>query len=39
MPVFEKRRFQNGAAGDGTFAALFPADEREYRKAFATIYE
>lgn len=39
MPVFEKRRFQNGAAGDGAFAALFPPDEREYRKAFAAIYE
>jgi asparagine synthase (glutamine-hydrolysing) len=39
MPVFEKRRFQNGAAGDGAFAALFPSDEREYRKAFAAMYE
>jgi len=39
MPVFEKRRFQNGAGDDGAFAAIFPADEREYRKAFAAMYE
>ena len=39
MPVYEKRRFQNGAGSDGAFAAIFPSDEREYRKAFATIYE
>lgn len=39
MPVFEKRRFQNGAGDDGAFAAIFPMDEREYRKAFAAMYE
>ncbi|MBA3315408.1 MAG: asparagine synthase-related protein [Planctomycetota bacterium] len=39
MPVFEKRRFQNGAGSDGAFANIFPADEREYRNAFAAIYE
>jgi asparagine synthase (glutamine-hydrolysing) len=39
MPVFEKRRFQHGAAGAERFAELFPADERAYRKAFAALYE
>ncbi len=38
MPVFEKRRFQNGVAGDGAFAAIFPTDEREYRNAFAAMF-
>jgi asparagine synthase (glutamine-hydrolysing) len=36
MPVFPKRRFQNGAAsGPG----LFPADERAYRKEFLALHE
>lgn len=39
MPVFEKRRFQNGVAGDGAFAAIFPSNERDYRTAFASLYE
>ncbi|MGC1275124.1 MAG: asparagine synthase-related protein [Planctomycetaceae bacterium] len=39
MPVFEKRRFQNGAADEGAFAAIFPSDDSEYRRAFAAIYE
>jgi asparagine synthase (glutamine-hydrolysing) len=39
MPVFEKRRFQHGAAGPNHFANLFPADERAYRKTFAALYE
>jgi asparagine synthase (glutamine-hydrolysing) len=39
MPVFPKRRFQRGAAGDGCFADVFPADEAAYRKAFAALYE
>ena len=34
MPVFEKRRFQRGAANDDTFAAVFPSDPREYRQRF-----
>ncbi len=38
MPVFEKRRFQRGAAAADTFAASFPAQEREYRRAFAALY-
>ncbi len=39
MPVYEKRRFQRGAADDGTFDALFPSDEKTYRQSFAAIYE
>lgn len=38
MPVFEKRRFQHGAAGPETFAARFPDAEREYRRLFQEIY-
>jgi len=39
MPVFEKRRFQNGAVDGRTFENVFPTDEREYRRAFAALYE
>ena len=39
MPVFEKRRFQHGVSSRETFASLFPADEADYRKAFAALYE
>ena len=39
MPVFEKRRFQHGAAGAGSFESLFPRDESDYRKAFAALHE
>ena len=38
MPIFEKRRFQQGAVDSSAFKALFPADESEYRKTFAAIY-
>jgi asparagine synthase (glutamine-hydrolysing) len=38
MPVFEKRRFQHGAAAKGNFESLFPKDEAAYRKAFAEIH-
>jgi asparagine synthase (glutamine-hydrolysing) len=38
MPVFEKRRFQHGAAGEQTFAARFPAAERDYRRLFQSVY-
>ena len=38
MPVFEKRRFQRGAAADSAFDELFPAAERPYRHAFADLY-
>ena len=39
MPVFEKRRFQHGAVQKSDFSRLFPGEEREYRKAFLSIYE
>lgn len=39
MPVFEKRRFQHGVASRETFAALFPTDEAEYRKAFMAMHD
>lgn len=39
MPVFEKRRFQHGAAPIKTFEARFPADDQPYRKAFRQLYE
>ena len=38
MPVFEKRRFQHGAARPETFSARFPADPAVYRQAFAEMY-
>lgn len=38
MPIFEKRRFQQGAADEETFAKLFPSSEREYRDAFVEIF-
>jgi asparagine synthase (glutamine-hydrolysing) len=39
MPVFEKRRFQHGAATMPTFESHFPAREIEYRRAFQSRYE
>jgi asparagine synthase (glutamine-hydrolysing) len=39
MPVFEKRRFQHGAVPKSEFSKLFPETERDYRKAFLSIYE
>ena len=39
MPVFEKRRFQHGAANDKDFKRLFPSGEKDYRKAFLSKYE
>ncbi|MFB9845448.1 asparagine synthase-related protein [Mucilaginibacter ginsenosidivorans] len=38
MPVFEKRRFQLGAASESTFKQLFPQDEMEYRTYFNSLY-
>jgi asparagine synthase (glutamine-hydrolysing) len=38
MPIFEKRRFQQGAASESDFASLFPSSESEYRKVFAKLY-
>lgn len=34
MPVFPKQRFQRGAASEGLFDELFPADESVYREEF-----
>lgn len=34
MPVFEKCRFQHGAANQDVFKNLFPEDEMTYRKEF-----
>lgn len=39
MPVFEKRRFQNGAADQNTFDNVFPKRELEYRTTFAQLFE
>ena len=39
MPVFEKRRFQHGAAASGNCESLFPQDEASYRNAFAALHE
>lgn len=39
MPVFEKRRFQHGAASENAFKKHFPSKEIEYRKAFLSSYE
>ena len=38
MPVFEKRRFQLGAASESTFKQLFPQDEAAYRAYFHSLY-
>lgn len=34
MPIFPKRRFQQGAAADADFARFFPEDAASYRKSF-----
>jgi asparagine synthase (glutamine-hydrolysing) len=39
MPVFEKRRFQHGAAERPQVAAMFPTDKSAYRRAFLEAYE
>jgi asparagine synthase (glutamine-hydrolysing) len=39
MPVFEKRRFQHGAASSDSFKKLFPEREISYRKEFLSQYE
>lgn len=38
MPVFEKQRFQKGAADSTTFEKLFPASPAAYRDAFAELF-
>ena len=39
MPVFQKRRFQHGAASDRDFTKHFPEKEITYRKEFLSSYE
>jgi asparagine synthase (glutamine-hydrolysing) len=39
MPIFQKRRFQHGAASDRDFSRHFPERELEYRKEFLSNYE
>jgi asparagine synthase (glutamine-hydrolysing) len=38
MPIFNKQRFQRGAADPTTFSKIFPVDEKDYRKAFDELY-
>ncbi len=38
MPVFEKRRFQHGAADNETFQSLFPVSDQVYRDEFARVF-
>ncbi len=38
MPVFPKRRFQQGIGRDGDFQRLFPADPRHYRRVFQELW-
>ncbi len=39
MPVFEKRRFQQGAVQESAFEKLFPEKEADYRQEFLAMYE
>jgi asparagine synthase (glutamine-hydrolysing) len=39
MPVFEKRRFQHGAASANNFKRHFPEKEIAYKKEFLSRYE
>jgi asparagine synthase (glutamine-hydrolysing) len=39
MPVFEKRRFQDGAAGDDLLADRFPDSPGAYRQAFNAVFQ
>jgi asparagine synthase (glutamine-hydrolysing) len=39
LPVFPKRRFQNGAAARPAFERLFPDRESDYRRAFHELYQ
>ncbi|NQU55375.1 MAG: asparagine synthetase B family protein [Bacteroidetes bacterium] len=39
MPVFEKRRFQHGAASPKAFTSHFPEGEKPYRREFLSKYE
>ena len=39
MPVFEKRRFQDGAAGDELLTERFPDSPGAYRQAFNAVFQ
>jgi asparagine synthase (glutamine-hydrolysing) len=39
MPIFQKRRFQHGAASSRDFKRHFPVKEIDYRKEFLSNYE
>ncbi len=39
MPVFEKRRFQHGAASRDIFQHAFPATDQEYRDVFSKVFD
>ena len=38
MPIFEKRRFQHGAASEGIFEEAFPKTDQEYRDTFSEVF-
>lgn len=38
MPIYEKRRFQHGAASEDIFLRSFPDSDQAYRDAFAEIF-
>lgn len=38
MPTFEKRRFQQGAISERSFAGLFPIEHSTYRRMFHAVY-
>ena len=38
MPIFEKRRFQHGAASEDVFQETFPENDQEYRDIFSKVF-
>jgi asparagine synthase (glutamine-hydrolysing) len=38
MPVFPKRRFQDGSVSAGEVSRLFPRDEGRYRSHFQSLH-
>ena len=39
MPIFEKRRFQHGAASEDIFQNAFPETDQEYRDVFSEVFD
>jgi asparagine synthase (glutamine-hydrolysing) len=39
MPIFEKRRFQHGAASEDIFQDAFPETDQEYRDVFSEVFD